>query len=113
MERQRARAAARAVIITHQRHAGREIERLAKPFQRPHGDEMPELVTPPGGRRDEAPEQATAQDKVFAPKAVRDIARKWRAAGINPHERGADQAKLHFIEAKFLFEFREDRENGL
>ena len=74
---------------------------------------MPELLTPARGRRDEAPEQTAAENKVLAAKPIADKAGQGRAAGIHPHEGGADQAEFHLVETEFLFEFRKDRENGL
>src|SRR5439155_10683426 len=94
-------------------HARGEIKRFAKSFQGANGHEVPKLVAPTGGDGDETPEQAPAEDEVLATKAVADQARDRRAGGIDPHERGADEAKLHFVEAEFLLQLREYREDRL
>src|ERR1041385_1861650 len=74
---------------------------------------MPEFVAPTRGEGDEAPEQAASKDQILATKAVADQARDRRAGGIDPHERGADESQLHFVEAEFLLQYREYGEDRL
>src|SRR5438876_2175783 len=111
MKRKRSGTSAFVVVIAHQRHAGREVERLAESFQRTHGHKMPEFAAPTGRDGDKAPEQAPAQNEVFAPKSVADVACQRRAGGINPHESRPNESELHLVEAKLFFELGEHRED--
>ena len=101
------------VIIARQRHAGGEIKCFAETFHRTDSDELPELAAPTGCDGDKAPEQAAAENEVFAPKAVANVPRERCAAGIHPHERGTDKAQLNFVKTEFLLELREYGVNGL
>src|ERR1051326_131175 len=113
VERQRSRPRAAGVIIARERHTSREIKGLPKALKRTNGYELPEPPTPARCDGNEAPEQATAQDKVFGPEMVAYKARERSAEGIAPHEGRADQPKLHLIEAELLLELGKNRVNGL
>src|SRR5688500_2671916 len=101
------------MIITRQRHAGREIEGLAEALQGADRNEVPQFIAPTRGTRDETPEQTTAKNEVLARKAIANQTGQRRGCRVNPHESRTDKAKLHLVEAKLLFELRKYGEDGL
>ncbi len=113
MKRQRSGSRAGGVVVADERHGGGEVKRLAETFERANGDEVPEFSAPARHHRDEAPEEASAEDQVFAPRPVGDVSGHRCAESVDPHERRPDQAELGFGEVKFALELWEDGENRL
>src|SRR5688572_26916670 len=101
------------MIITRQRHAGREIEGLTEALQRADCNEVPQFIAPARGNRDETPEQTTAKNEVLARKTIANQTGQRRGCRVDPHESRTDQAKLHLVEAKLLLELWEYSEDGL
>ena len=113
VEGKRTGAGAAVMVITGQGHAGGKIECFAEALERADGHKMPQFRARTRSDGYCAPEQAAAQDEVFAPEMVANESCERRPRGIDPHEGGADEAELDFVEGELLFQPGEDRENGL
>ena len=99
------------MVIAHQRHAGREVERLAEPLRRAKQEEVPERARQRRRHADQAPHLQAAEDRGLAADAVHQEPGERRAQAVDPREPRAEQAELHRAQVHPAPEHREDRED--